>query len=324
MTTTTKDKPLVEQVLDKVAELTAQASDADRALVEKLRQPDYGCSNLNITPVQAALILEHNGHNRNLNNPRLNSLMGVLVRGEWRPTHQGIAFYNDGVLMDGQHRLGACVLTDIPLAPIMVSGGFDKKDNVAIDAGGPRKAKDAAKLAGQIDADLKCAVVEQWMKYDHYLHYGSGISFTNTQITVKSLEHDAALVSAIAMADQVIKTCTLGPMTRKEIAARAFEMNQGGWSPVYTMTLLTLVNQGTADYDGAPTVFLSEAYSKDRDDKFKNKLSTLQRQAMWHKVAALYSHKSRVAKGTVMWKVGQPVPKMSPPADTGFTTVAAE
>ena len=323
MTINIKDKPLFEQVLDKVAELIAQATDADRAFVEKIRKPDFGASIVTITPVQAALIFEYNKHNRRLSNAQFNKIMGILVRGEWKRTHQGIAFYDDGLLMDGQHRLGSCALTEIPLAPIMVSGGYSKADNDAIDTGGGRTPSDAAKLAGVEDAALKCAVVEQWMKYDHYLHYGSGISFTNHQINVKVQEHSSAIAKAIAMADQVIKNCTLGPMTRKEIAARAFEMEKGGWSPVYTLTLLTLVNQGTADYDGAPTVFLSEAYSKDRDDKAKSKLSTLQRQAMWHKVAALYSHKSRVAKTAVMWKVGQPVPKMSPPADTGFT-VAAE
>jgi hypothetical protein len=104
-------------------------------------------------------------------------------------------------------------------------------------------------------------------------------------------------------------------MSRKEVSARAFEMVQGGWSPAYVQTLLTLVNQGTADYEGAPTVYLSEAYSKDRDEKSKYKLTGLQRQAMWHKVANLYSHKAKVAKNAVAWKSGNPIPTMSPPSD---------
>ena len=61
-------------------------------------------------------------------------------------------------------------------------------------------------------------------------------------------------------------------------------------------TLLTLINQGTADYDGAPTVFLSEAYQKDRDKKSRFSLAGLERQAMFHKVADLYAHKKRVTK----------------------------
>ena len=111
-------------------------------------------------------------------------------------------------------------------------------------------------------------------------------------------------------------------MTRREIAARAFEMERGGWSSAYIQTLLTLVNQGTADYEGAPTVYLSEAFSKDRDEKSKYKLTNLQRQAMWHKVANLYSHRAKVAKNAVMWKAGSPIPTLSPPTDIAPSATA--
>ena len=153
------------------------------------------------------------------------------------------------------------------------------------------------------------------MKYEHFVQYGKPISFTNHQIKVKAIEFDKPLDKAIAIADAVLKAHGLCPMTKKEIAARAFEMERGGWSPVYIQTLLALVNSGTADYEGAPTVYLSEAYQKDRDEKSKYKLTGLQRQAMWHKVAGLYSHKAKVAKNAVSWKVGNPIPTLSPPSD---------
>jgi hypothetical protein len=78
-----------------------------------------------------------------------------------------------------------------------------------------------------------------------------------------------------------------------------------------------------ARQEGAPTIYLSEAYGKDRDEKSKYKLTTLQRQAMWHKVANLYSHKAKVARNAVTWKNGNPIPAMSPPADVD-QPIAAE
>jgi hypothetical protein len=318
-----KPKTISEQVVDRCAELVIQATEADRQFVNRIRKPDYFGAAETVTPIQAALILEANSHNRRLSNAQFDIVMGILMRGDWKRTHQGIAFYKDGDLMDGQHRLGASVLTGIPLAPIMISGGYDKDDNDAIDAGAKRTAADAAALSGVVDAGLKCTIVEQWMKYEHLINYGKNITFTNHQIKVKAMQHDAALGNAIALADTVMKTCAIAVMTRKEIAGRAFEMVQGGWSPAYTQTLLTLVNQGTADYEGAPTVYLSEAYSKDRDEKSRYKLTGLQRQAMWHKVANLYSHKAKVAKNAVTWKNGNPIPTLKPPADID-PTMAAE
>lgn len=323
--TINSEKPLsiAEQVLIKTAELVAQATPADLAFVERLRQSGPVGTIEVLQPVHCALILDVNSHNRRFSSAQFDFLMGILMRKEWKRTHQGMAFYKDGTLMDSQHRCGASVLTGIALDPIMVSGGYEKDDNDAIDTGSKRTAADAAALAGLNDAPVKCAIIDAWMKYEHILQYGKSITFTNHQIKVKALEYDKALVRAIAVSDTIAKNCTLGPMTKKEVASRAFEMEQGGWSPAYILTLLTLVNQGVADYDNAPTVYLADAYNKDRDEKNKYKLTNLQRQAMWHKVAGLYSHKAKVAKNSVMWKPGNPVPPMSPPAPDS-ALVAAE
>ena len=161
------------------------------------------------------------------------------------------------------------------------------------------------------------------MKYEHFVKYGKSIALTNHQIKVEAVKYDAPIQRAIALAEAVMKACGIAPMTKKEIAARAFEMERGGWSPAYIHTLLTLVNSGTADYEGAPTVYLSEAYQRDRDEKSKYKLTGLQRQAMWHKVAGLYSHRAKVAKNSVMWKVGNPIPALSPPSDLAVLAEAA-
>jgi hypothetical protein len=39
----------------------------------------------------------------------------AMRRGDWRLTHQGIAFDASGALVDGQHRLAAIVEADVPV-----------------------------------------------------------------------------------------------------------------------------------------------------------------------------------------------------------------
>ena len=320
-----KEMPFLERVEAEIATLVAQATEADKKRAEELAKPTFFGTNETITPMVAALIMARNSHNRRISNAQVDIIIGILMRGEWKRTHQGVAFYIDGTLMDGQHRLIASILAKMHLDPIMVSGGYAKEDNDAIDAGVKRTASDAAALAGVKEAAIKCGIIEGWMKYKHQLEYGAKMSFTNHQIKVKAVDFDKELTEALSLADLVLKDCAIAPMNRKEVAARIFEMINAGWSSVYAQVLLTLVNQGTADYDGAPTVFLSEAYQKDKDDKSKFKLTGLERQAMFHKVADLYAHKKRVTKSAIAWKPGTPLPPMKP-TDTvdGGVAEAAE
>jgi hypothetical protein len=65
-----------------------------------------------ITPAMAAIIfLEHNAHNRDWRAEGGNKSAREYERrmrgGHWRYNNQGIGFYVDGQLEDGQHRLSA-------------------------------------------------------------------------------------------------------------------------------------------------------------------------------------------------------------------------
>ena len=128
-----KQKTIAEQVVEKTVELVAIATDEDRAFVERLKASGPIGTVETLQPVHCALILDANNHNRRFSNAQFDTLIGILVRGEWKRTHQGMAFYKDGKLMDAQHRCGASVVTGIPLSPIMVSGGYEKDDNDAIE-----------------------------------------------------------------------------------------------------------------------------------------------------------------------------------------------
>lgn len=60
-----------------------------------------------VTPEMAYDWLVHNTNNRDLRPLDVLYLKQCILSGNWRVTHQGIAFYADGELADGQHRLNA-------------------------------------------------------------------------------------------------------------------------------------------------------------------------------------------------------------------------
>lgn len=87
---------------------------------------------MKVTPELAAQWLKVNTNNRRVYWGHVTALKNAFLRGEGRTTHQGIAFYIDGSLADGQHRL---------LAISMMPDGFYLEMNVTFDL--PKESRQA-------------------------------------------------------------------------------------------------------------------------------------------------------------------------------------
>ena len=80
-----------------------------------------------ITPEMAKTILTYrNKNNRKYRYNQLAKLSDAIEKGEWKVTHQCIAFDKDGNLIDGQHRLAAILQTGKTL-PILVCSNMDSR-----------------------------------------------------------------------------------------------------------------------------------------------------------------------------------------------------
>jgi hypothetical protein len=77
----------------------------------------------NITPSLAKVYLETNTANRKLRDNDIHRYASAMRAGHWGLSHQGIAFDQDGVLKDGQHRLHAVVMSG-KTVPMMVTKGL--------------------------------------------------------------------------------------------------------------------------------------------------------------------------------------------------------
>lgn len=99
-----------------------------------------------ITPDMAKEYLEHNVHNRKPKLEAIRALVREIQRGEYVPTHQGIAFDEKGHLVDGQQRLMAIVQAGIPVDMLVTTGLPEDAINV-IDRGVTRSVKDVMEIS---------------------------------------------------------------------------------------------------------------------------------------------------------------------------------
>lgn len=126
--------------------------------------PDMMVKCVILTPKIAEDLLENqNSKNRPLRDSRAEHYRDVIMSGQWRLTHQGLAFDRDGVLQDGQHRLRGIVLAgqaidaarkegeDLPdlELPMLVTVGCDPENFKAIDEGMLRTAADLFSRQGE-------------------------------------------------------------------------------------------------------------------------------------------------------------------------------
>ncbi|MFM9702126.1 hypothetical protein [Streptomyces galilaeus] len=106
---------------------------------------------VDVSPQLAAQWLTRNTSNRPLSKSTVQQLAGQIQRGEWQLTHQGIAFDEDDILIDGQHRLAAIVKAGVTV-PLTVTHGVPRTAFTVMDTGRKRTGRDALALAGEANA----------------------------------------------------------------------------------------------------------------------------------------------------------------------------
>lgn len=92
---------------------------------------------MTITPEQAKQWISNQGYNRKLSPKHVKYLADEIKQGRWRVTHQGIAFGDNGKLIDGQHRLQAIIESGIAVQ-MQVTFGVPVGQFTILDRGMPR------------------------------------------------------------------------------------------------------------------------------------------------------------------------------------------
>lgn len=101
---------------------------------------------VNVTPEMAKTWLaKFNKRNRHQRADTISAYAEDMKNGSWEFTHQGIAFYEDGVLADGQHRLMAVVKSGATVR-FLVTSGLPKGAGARLDQHIRRQAHDALQI----------------------------------------------------------------------------------------------------------------------------------------------------------------------------------
>lgn len=122
-----------------------------------------------ITPNLARRYLDMNVSNRPMRNAHIESLAGAIKRGEWKLSPQPISISTKGILLDGQHRLSAVVLSNKSVEMMVVTGVNDNTYDV-IDTGVNRSYADVTGLNNRESGIInRIARIVYWKKATHQM-----------------------------------------------------------------------------------------------------------------------------------------------------------
>jgi hypothetical protein len=207
-----------------------------------------------ITPALAAEYLKANTHNRPCSPGRVASLAGAMKRGEWLNNGDAIRFSKEGVLLDGQGRLKACISAGVSFSTLVVRD-LPRESFKTMDLGKKRNAADMFALDGEKNTTKLARALRFLMMYEAGTF--SGALFTPQQLEECLRRHpglrnwiapNAQMYKVTGHAAIVLSVCYLGSLTRPD-AADGF---------------MRLMVDGAGLLKGSPVLTLRDRLQQDR------------------------------------------------------------
>lgn len=177
-----------------------------------------------ITPEIAEEMLRHNTHNRHLSSSIKNNRGNIFKSmecNEWRLTGESIKFAKDGTLLDGQHRLSACVTTGNPFTTVIVRG-LEIDSQELMDSGRKRSTSDVLSIDGIKNARTVAAASVVIINYAMSESY----SFSDNSVQYFSRERQLKFIrdNAVELETAVNRTrkCQSVPFAQSTMSGLAF------------------------------------------------------------------------------------------------------
>jgi hypothetical protein len=123
---------------------------------------------VDVTPEQARAWLDAASEQIRQRHPtanRVSAYAHAMERGQWRVTHQAIAIADDGVLIDGQHRLLAVIRSHMPAVRMSVAFDVPRDTFDTIDSGLTRSTASVLHIGGIADANVTAAAARLTLVY---------------------------------------------------------------------------------------------------------------------------------------------------------------
>jgi hypothetical protein len=218
-----------------------------------------------VTPQQAKAWLENNTHNRSMRELHWMSMALDMLEGRWKYNGDAVRFSADGTLLDGQHRLRACIEAQVPFETDVVFG-LDPAVMDTIDIGRARRASDVVTLNGGENSGINavCACAAACLVLIHQKHglhrvQCADVYPTKTEISSFVLAHPrlgqiaghAAGLGRHLAPPRVMATCYyLFSEQNAELAEQFFNdlaegTNLSRKSPIYHLRERMVANRGS-------------------------------------------------------------------------------
>lgn len=151
-----------------------------------------------MTPEWAERLLATSANNRNISKNAVQAMARDMEAGHFRLNGDTIRLDEHGNLIDGQHRLSACVLAGVPFETWLVEG-LSKEDMLTIDRGRPRGVGDNLMIAFGVKAGRQVAATIRNM----VIFARQDLAANPTATEVKEIldAHPMAAESAVSMAN---------------------------------------------------------------------------------------------------------------------------
>lgn len=123
------------------------------------------------------LRMNDEAQNRKLNKQHAQHMRDILVAGDMVMNGEPIIFATDGTLLNGQHRLTACVMCNRSFHSLVVRG-IDKEAFKTLDSGRTRRSSEVLEMTGEANARNLAAAVQALVNFveSGFVVAGSGAS----------------------------------------------------------------------------------------------------------------------------------------------------
>ena len=207
-----------------------------------------------ITPAEALKLLEGNKNNRGLRQTRVSTYAADMASGNWKLNGTPIV-KNGSNIMDGQHRLHACVKAGKPFQTVIVHG-VSADAHKTIDTGMARTMADEFKWAGEQHVASLAAAVNLMWRYDNDVLMDPAANASRSQLAAY-LKANPGIRDSIPGGQKIGKetrirttalSCLHYMLTREhgaEVANRFYDRLEAGTDYAPYDPLLTLRNYAT-------------------------------------------------------------------------------
>ncbi len=212
------------------------------AVQELIRSPRITSDVEKVTPAMAAKWLEQEDPNRRLSHGTGDAYARLMTAGEWELNGEAIQFDNEGRLLNGQHRLHACVKSGVAFDVVVVRG-LPTETQRTMDDPRRRSALDQQRLLAS-DTPSQAVAAARWLLKLRLASTGSAKRTTNTEVLGVLAKHPGLSDSARKVGERVLILAPSIATTFHYIGSELLK------NPDRAEAMLKVLEEGVPDYPG--------------------------------------------------------------------------